>query len=68
MGVRASPTHALTYENVRIPKDHLLGEPGQGLYQTLQVLDGGRVGIGAAMRRSERPSVRHSQSIKPSNG
>jgi len=47
MGVRASPTHALTYENVRIPKDHLLGEPGQGLYQTLQVLDGGRVGIGA---------------------
>lgn len=47
MGVRASPTHALTYENVRVPKDHLLGEPGQGLYQTLQVLDGGRVGIGA---------------------
>jgi alkylation response protein AidB-like acyl-CoA dehydrogenase len=47
MGVRASPTHALTYENVRVPKDHLLGEPGQGIYQTLEVLDGGRVSIGA---------------------
>ncbi|MEW6569105.1 MAG: acyl-CoA dehydrogenase family protein [Chloroflexota bacterium] len=47
MGVRASPTHALTYENVRVPRDHVLGEPGQGMRQTLQVLDGGRVGIGA---------------------
>ncbi len=47
MGVRASPTHALTYENVRVPNDYLLGEPGVGLRQTLQVLDGGRIGIGA---------------------
>jgi alkylation response protein AidB-like acyl-CoA dehydrogenase len=47
MGVRASPTHALSYENVRVPHDHLLGEIGQGLYQTLEVLDGGRIGIGA---------------------
>lgn len=47
MGVRASPTHALTYEDVRVPRDHVLGEPGQGLRQTLQVLDGGRIGIGA---------------------
>ncbi len=47
MGVRASPTHALTYEDVRVPRDHLLGEPGLGLRQTLQVLDGGRISIGA---------------------
>jgi alkylation response protein AidB-like acyl-CoA dehydrogenase len=47
MGVRASPTHALSYENVRVPKDYILGEPGQGIYQTLEVLDGGRIGIGA---------------------
>ena len=47
MGVRASPTHALSYENVRVPKDHILGQPGQGFRQTLQVLDGGRIGIGA---------------------
>ena len=47
MGVRASPTHALTYENVRVPADHLLGEEGRGLHQTLQTLDGGRISIGA---------------------
>jgi alkylation response protein AidB-like acyl-CoA dehydrogenase len=47
MGVRASPTHALTFENVSVPKDFILGEPGQGLYQTLEVLDGGRISVGA---------------------
>jgi alkylation response protein AidB-like acyl-CoA dehydrogenase len=47
MGVRASPTHALTFENVHVPKSNVLGKPGEGLYQTLQILDGGRIGIGA---------------------
>ncbi|HZD55091.1 MAG TPA: acyl-CoA dehydrogenase family protein [Anaerolineales bacterium] len=47
MGLKGSPTHALTYENVRVPAENLLGEEGQGLHQTLSVLDGGRVGIGA---------------------
>ena len=47
MGVHASPTHALSYEDVCVPKDHVLGDPGQGLYQTLEILDGGRIGIGA---------------------
>jgi alkylation response protein AidB-like acyl-CoA dehydrogenase len=47
MGLKGSPTHAVTYEEVRVPLDYLLGEEGQGLHQTLQVLDGGRVGIGA---------------------
>jgi len=47
MGLKGSPTHAVTYEDVRIPKDYLLGEEGYGLQQTLAVLDGGRIGIGA---------------------
>jgi alkylation response protein AidB-like acyl-CoA dehydrogenase len=47
MGVRASPTHALSFENVRVPRNNVLGEVGQGLYQTLETLDGGRIGIGA---------------------
>lgn len=47
MGVRSSPTHALTFEDVRVPSDHLLGARGRGLQQTLQVLDGGRISIGA---------------------
>ena len=47
MGVRGSPTHAVTYEDVRVPADYLIGEIGRGLQQTLVVMDGGRVGIGA---------------------
>ena len=47
MGVRASPAHALSYEQVRVPADYVLGQTGRGLYQTLEVLDGGRIGIGA---------------------
>jgi alkylation response protein AidB-like acyl-CoA dehydrogenase len=47
MGVRASPTHALSYEDVRVPAENVLGEVGHGLYQTLYTLDGGRIGIGA---------------------
>jgi alkylation response protein AidB-like acyl-CoA dehydrogenase len=47
MGVRSSPTHALTFDGVRVPSDQLLGAPGDGLHQTFQVLDGGRVSIGA---------------------
>jgi alkylation response protein AidB-like acyl-CoA dehydrogenase len=47
MGMRASPSNAITYENVRVPKDNLLGEMGRGLHQTLEILDGGRIGIGA---------------------
>ena len=47
MGLRGSPTHALSYEDVRVPLDNLVGEQGRGLQYTLAVLDGGRLGIGA---------------------
>lgn len=47
MGLKGSPTNAVTYENVRVPAGNLLGEPGQGLSQCLSVLDGGRISIGA---------------------
>jgi butyryl-CoA dehydrogenase len=47
MGVRGSPTHAVTYDDVRVPLENLVGEGGQGLAQTLTILDGGRIGIGA---------------------
>lgn len=47
MGLKGSLTHAITYENVRVPAWQLLGEEGHGLKQTLITLDGGRVGIGA---------------------
>lgn len=47
MGLKGSPTHAVTYEEVRVPQNYLLGEVGQGLQQTLRVLDWGRVSIAA---------------------
>lgn len=47
MGLKGSPTNAVTYEDVRVPAGNLLGEPGQGLSQSLAVLDGGRISIGA---------------------
>ena len=47
MGLKGSPTHALGLQDVRLPPESLLGVEGHGLAQTLQVLDGGRIGIGA---------------------
>jgi len=47
MGLHGSPTHAVTYDNVHVPLDNLIGEEGKGLQQTLSTLDGGRIGIGA---------------------
>jgi alkylation response protein AidB-like acyl-CoA dehydrogenase len=47
MGLKGSPTHMLTFENVRVPYENLLGEAGRGFYQTMQTLDAGRISIGA---------------------
>ena len=47
MGLHGSPTHAVTYDNVRVPLGNLIGGEGKGLHQTLATLDGGRIGIGA---------------------
>ena len=47
MGLKGSPTHAVTFEEVRVPLENLLGREGFGLRQTLETLDGGRVSIGA---------------------
>ncbi len=47
MGLHGSPTHAISYQNVRVPAANLVGERGKGLNYTLATLDGGRMGIGA---------------------
>ena len=47
MGLHGSPTHAVHFENVRVPAENLLGREGKGLHQTLATLDSGRIGIGA---------------------
>ena len=47
MGLKGSPTSAVTFEDARVPLDNLLGVEGRGLQQTLEVLDAGRISIGA---------------------
>ena len=47
MGLKGSPTHAVTFQDVRLPLDALIGEYDHGLHQTLATLDGGRISIGA---------------------
>ena len=45
MGIRASATYELVFENCRIPKENLLGEEGQGFKIAMVTLDYGRIGI-----------------------
>jgi alkylation response protein AidB-like acyl-CoA dehydrogenase len=47
MGLQGSPTHAVSFEEVQVPLENLLGEEGRGLQQTLATLDSGRISIGA---------------------
>jgi len=47
MGLNASNTTELVLDNVRVPKENLLGARGMGFKQFLTTLDGGRIGIGA---------------------
>lgn len=47
LGMRSSETCEIHFDQVRIPHDYLLGEEGKGLHQFLDILDGGRISIGA---------------------
>jgi butyryl-CoA dehydrogenase len=47
MGIKASSTTELIFENAVLPKDALLGEVGKGLNIALATLDGGRLGVAA---------------------
>jgi butyryl-CoA dehydrogenase len=47
LGVRASDTAAVQLEEVRVPKENLLGKVNGSFYEVLKVLEGGRVGIAA---------------------
>jgi alkylation response protein AidB-like acyl-CoA dehydrogenase len=47
LGMRASDTSEVVFQDCRIPAARLLGEQGQGFINTLQVLDSGRIGIAA---------------------
>ena len=45
LGVRASETAELIFDNVRLPEENVIGEVGAGFKQAMQILDGGRISI-----------------------
>lgn len=47
LGMRASETSEMIFEDCRIPAENLIGEVGDGFVQALKVLDGGRISIAA---------------------
>nr|WP_315185851.1 acyl-CoA dehydrogenase family protein [uncultured Flavobacterium sp.] len=47
LGMRASETAELIFDNCRIPDANRLGDVGQGFIQAMKILDGGRISIGA---------------------
>jgi len=47
LGMRASETAELIFDNCRVHKDQMLGEEGEGFIQAMKVLDGGRISIAA---------------------
>ncbi len=47
LGMRASETTELIFDNCRVPKENLLGVEGEGFKQAMKVLDGGRISIAA---------------------
>lgn len=49
LGIRASSTCELVLEDLRVPKENILGEPGKGYKIAIETLNEGRIGIGAQM-------------------
>jgi alkylation response protein AidB-like acyl-CoA dehydrogenase len=47
LGLRASDTSTVIFEDCRVPKENILGQPGHGFVDALKVLDGGRISIAA---------------------
>ena len=54
MGIKASDTRTVTFDNVRVPVEDRLGEVGQGFKIALEILNSGRLGLAAASSRGAR--------------
>jgi short-chain 2-methylacyl-CoA dehydrogenase len=49
LGIRASSTCPITFENLKIPTKNIIGEPGKGYKIAIEILNEGRIGIAAQM-------------------
>lgn len=57
MGMRASPTQEMIFENVRVPAANLIGNEGEGMRIPLKALDGGRISIAAIANGISRAAI-----------
>ncbi len=48
MGIRGSVTNPISFENMRVPRENMLGDDGRGFLIAMKTLDAGRLGLGAA--------------------
>ena len=60
MGLRASPTVHLVFDNLRLPAANVLGDVGMGFVYAMQSLDNGRLGIAAQSIGIARSALEHS--------
>src|SRR5919198_5125348 len=69
LGMRASDTSEVLFDNCRIPADQLLGEEGHGFVNTMQVLDAGRIGIAAlAVGLAQGARIGDGQALREGGG
>jgi len=57
LGMRGSSTTALSFDNVRVPNENVLGEPGKGFKIAMGVLNNGRIGLGGACALGSRTLI-----------
>ncbi len=60
MGIRGSQTTPITFENVRVPKENIIGEDGRGFLVAMKTLDAGRLGLGAACMGAAKQLLEYS--------
>ncbi len=58
LGIKGSSTNSLTFENVEIPKENIIGPDGRGFAIAMKTLDAGRIGIGAASLGAAKEMLR----------
>src|SRR3954452_21666632 len=59
LGIRASSTCELMFEDCRVPRENVLGEPGKGYKTAIETLNEGRIGIGAQMIGLAKGALQH---------
>jgi len=60
MGIRGSVTNPIVFENVRVPKENMIGEEGRGFLVAMKTLDAGRLGLGAAVTGAAKEMLEQS--------